>query len=473
MLPAIGLLGSIVFDRILLNQIRHQIFQLFIVSESLLYLGISLVLLEKVSDHPIQISSIKSLEIDWISAIFLVFVSFILLMVTIYSCFYIQPADLHQLFAMISSMYLGITIVLLSTNLISVFLGWELMVIAGYLLVIFNRSDKAIEAGIKYLILSTLGSMIMLSGIALLSGILDGLNYAELENISSLFWGRIAIGLILAGIGVTSGIIFLNQWLPDAHSSAPTPVSAILSGVLVKMGVYLTFRVIHPLYPSAKMTNLIMIIGVLTLTEGNIMVFSQFFRSDMVDIKRILAYSTVVHLGYLMIVVSQHTEIAILALVYHVINHGIAKTTLFLAVGYIYQQYHTKDLRMLKGILKRDYPLSVVFIISLFSLGGFPGTGGFVSKLLVLIAFYQDSDFTFGITIMIFLVLLANSLFAFVGYMLIVKCLVFDPNTASPVGKPDPKLRLPLYFLCSMIILLGIFPKYVLDIILNIMQVGV
>ena len=172
-------------------------------------------------------------------------------------------------------------------------------------------------------------------------------------------------------------------------------------------------------------------------------------------------------------VISQTTELSHLALIYHVINHGLAKTLLFLTIGCLYKAYHTKDLKVLKGVLRGDKKLAIAVFIGLFSLGGFPGTGGFVSKLLILLVMYNALSIDLVWKITILGIVLINTLLGFIGYLMLIKSLIFDESEENiPESPISIHLKIPVYILSICILILGIFPNYILEMIDNVSKVG-
>ncbi|MCY3411254.1 MAG: NADH dehydrogenase [Candidatus Heimdallarchaeota archaeon] len=416
--------------------------------------------------------SIDNLAVDSLSAILLIIVQGLYLVIALFSLYYFSPEKYGNYFTLFFVLDLGLILSLCSDNLFVLFISWELMVLTGYILVVFSQTKKAYEAGIKYLVISSFGSLEILFGLGLLTASVSSLDYDDLlvhGGIMDTFLGKFAFAFIIMGFGVTAGMIFLNQWLPDAHPEAPSPVSAILSGIVVKIGIYALYRCFMLLAPdslfSSSASQLMIIIAILTMSEGNIMVFAQFMRNDITDFKRILAYSTTVHLGFLLLVVPIQSEFTKYALLFHIANHGLAKVMLFLLSGYIITRYGTRDLKKLRGIGSKDKLLGLSLFIGLMSLGGLPGTGGFVSKLMIILSFYQRHEFmgplstTFNISLIL---ILLNSVLAFIGYLWMIKYLIFDKTNENQVINDESKLtwlaRIVLIALILAILILGFMP---------------
>ncbi len=415
------------------------------------------------------------LQIDGLSVALLVLFQAIMFIVGLFSIYYIEKEKQASYFTLYFVLQLGMTLVLIGDNYFFIFVFWELMVLTGYALVVFEKRKESIIAGFRYLVISSLGSLILLFGLGLMTLVSPSLNFTTLQqiNVTSSILGKLSLGFIILGFGVTGGFVVLNQWLPDAHPAAPAPISSLLSGLLVKTGIYGIYRTVLILTPvqgfDAKTNQALLIIGLITITEGNIMVLAQLMRKDVQDFKRVLAYSTTVHLGFLLLVAGIPGTLATIALIFHTINHAIAKALLFMISGYFIHKYHTRELRELRGIGRKDKYLGAIIMIAFFSLGGLPLTGGFVSKFLILFVLYKQVLVTSGIGgAMLFWALfiaIANSALAFGGYLWIIKILVFDSPVAeidTTISTNEKLIRILFGLIALIIILLGIYPWLVL-----------
>lgn len=425
-----------------------------------------------------------NIEISAMSMIIVIFVQSLLLLIGLFSVFYIKEKDQSAYFALYFSLNLGIILVFSVTHLFLLFISWELMVLTGYLLVLFPKTEESLEAGFKYLVISTIGSLNILLGMALISGISRDLSYATIAHQDTLtdgFIGKLGFTFLILGFGVTAGMLFLNQWLPDAHPAAPAPVSAVLSGIMVNAGIYGIFQAFNFMVNSVNYNTsaqIVIIIATITMTEANLMIIVQFMRDDNKDIKRILAYSTIVHLSYLLVITPVLSDDGIVVLLLHMFTHGIAKTQLFLITGYLLMTLGSRDLRKLRGIGQKEKFLGIMIFISLMSLGGLPGTGGFVSKLLVLVVFYKNNE-DIGIfdtqTNQIFTTLLIiNGFIAFIGYLWLMKYLLFDkpPDDVefNSISRNSALMIKGILLILSLaLIFIGFFPNEVISRILEIL----
>ena len=421
-------------------------------------------------------SYFEAIMVDNIGAILILITTLLFILAAIFSIYYIKPDFFNTYGMLFYALNLGIVLVFVSHNFFLLFIFWEFMVLTGYVLVIYDKTPEAFEAGYKYLVISSIGSLSVLCGLGLLTSFSPTLNFGAISpDILTTFTGKLALGLMVLGFGVTGGIVGMNQWLADAHPAAPAPVSALLSGVIVKGGVFAIFRTLSELVPNLSVGSSILTamiaVGLVTMTEGNLMVLAQFQRKDRMDFKRILAYSTTVHLGFLLLIVGINTPLARLALVYHILNHALAKGLLFFISGYFIHEYKTKDIRDLKSfsLASSDKMTMFAMFVALMSLGGLPLTGGFVSKLLIVISLFNEtvgaSNGTAVFLLIALIIAVINSAFAFGTYLWLIKDLIFDTNVEEPVTpKINHKNYLNIFFvsISLIIILLGIMPFLIL-----------
>ncbi|MDD1776442.1 MAG: hypothetical protein LUP94_03705, partial [Candidatus Methanomethylicus sp.] len=322
------------------------------------------------------------------------------LLASIYSTKYMSVDDgLEKFYSLLLMLVAGMTGVVLSGDLFTLFVFWELMCVSSYALVAFRKYRwEPIEAGFKYLVMSTIGSLIALYGISLLYGMTGTLNIHAVMAGMPMVWtpqGYFALAMIFAGFAVTGAVVPFHSWLPDAHPAAPSPVSALLSGVVIKVGIYAIFRILFTIFnPGLYNFGIILIIfGAISITVANIMVLPQR------DIKRFLAFSSITNVGfillaggvaaYIMLFHPSSMPVAYMAMagaIFHVLNHAVGKSLLFLASGNFIHEAKTRDLKELEGIGRKMPYTGVSFSLGLLSLAGVPPLGGFWSKFLIILA---------------------------------------------------------------------------------------
>ena len=275
-------------------------------------------------------------------------------------------------------------------DLVLFYVFWEAMLIPMYLLVGVWGSDRRIYAAVKFFLFTFVGSVLMLLAIFYLwskSGPVRTFDYVTLMS-SLRLDAREQNYLFLAfalAFAIKVPLWPLHTWLPDAHTEAPAAASILLAGVMLKMGTYGFIRYAMPLFPVAALdwAEVIAWLGVIGIIYGSLMCMAQS------DLKRLVAYSSVAHLGFVMLGLSALTAEAASGAVLQMVNHGISTGALFLMIGYLYERTHTRDLAAYGGLAKVTPALAAVFLVITLSSIGLPGTNGFVGEFLILIGTYS------------------------------------------------------------------------------------
>jgi proton-translocating NADH-quinone oxidoreductase chain N len=410
------------------------------------------------------------LEFGQLQAILITIFSFLVWMVVLFSVEYMKGKNgLGYYYALILTLLSGLSAVVMSNNFFTLFVGWEMFALSGYTLVAFDRMKRgSVEASLKYFIMSTVGSMFILLGTALTYGVYGSVSFDSLSGPMNPLQGAI-IALFVIGFGVTSAVIFLNAWLPDAHSSAPSTISALLSGIVVKAGAYGIYISIFSISPGNLLdTSSVFVswLAIFTMFEGNFLVFYQFRRKDIIDFKRILAYSTTVHLGIILLGIGSGTTIGVEASIFHVLTHSLGKGSLFLLSGIIIAAIGSRDIREMKGIGRRSPLIGIFLAIAFLSLGGIPITAGFYSKLLVIVSAF-GGIYSSTMNVIIVILAIINSLLALGGYLYILKIMLFDEPDAKTVDKIKIPIiqKIVMITIAVLIIFLGVWPNSIMQFI--------
>jgi len=286
---------------------------------------------------------------------------------------------------------------LLALDLILFYVFWEVMLVPMYLLIGVWGGPRRIYAAIKFALYTMFGSLLMLVAILYLAGLhrqatgafsFDLLKLYDLSiEPSTQLWLFAAFALAFA---IKVPMFPLHTWLPDAHVEAPTGGSVILAGVLLKMGTYGFLRFAWPLFPTAaaEAAPYIMAIAVIGILYGALVALVQ------PDLKKLVAYSSVSHLGFVMLGIAAMNVEGVSGAVFQMLNHGLSTGALFLAVGAIYERRHTRQIADFGGLWKIVPVYSVFFLIAMLSSVGLPGLNGFVGEFLCLLgAFGRDPRF--------------------------------------------------------------------------------
>jgi multicomponent Na+:H+ antiporter subunit D len=339
------------------------------------------------------------LVMDGLTAIVVCIINVIGFLSVFYSFSYIRKfTGENYFYALFCLMIAGMNGVVISGDLFNIFVFLEISVISSYALVAFGVGKNELEASFKYQVLGGLASFLILFGIGFIYWKTKTLNIADINvafrNGSDKIYYLFVQILILAGFGLKAAIIPFHAWLPDAHSSAPSPISAMLSGVLIKaVGIYVIVRLFFNLFTvSENISILITTLGTLSMVIGVFLAIGQW------DIKRLLAYHSISQMGYVvlsvgmgMILISRGSkpDIASLAIaggLYHLVNHAAFKGLLFLNAGAIEHTIGTRDLKRMGGLASSMPVTSGTSLIASLSISGIPPFNGFFSKLIIIIA---------------------------------------------------------------------------------------
>lgn len=346
-------------------------------------------------------------------------------------------------------------------NLGSFYVFWELMTWSSYFLIIHEGTREAHDAGVKYFVMCAGGAAFMLPGLLLLGGPGQGLGFeavtaaaAQISPTLLLF----ALFLAMIGFAVKAGLFPLHSWLPEAHPVAPSSISAPLSGLLTKTGIYGFARVFLAIAGVGALagrqadlpwvSSLLTFLGVLTMGYGEVMALRQR------DIKRMLAYSTMGQVGEIAIVLGLSSWLATTAALSHVLNHAVMKNLLFLCAGALILRAGGRRLEDIAG-LGRVMPWTTAsMLVGLLSIMGLPPFAGFFSKYLMLQACVAAGRVELAAA------LLLASLAGAVYYMRIVRQLLFEPYKGPPVQEAPWAMRLPIAALAGLTVLFGVVPQW-------------
>ncbi len=426
-------------------------------------------------------------EVDALSAYFGLMISAIMFLVSIYSIWYLRGRGGYEwYYTLLLGLEAGMIGCVYTGDAFNLFVMIEVLSVAAYGLVVFYRtSHEAVEAGMKYSLIGATATTIYFIALVFIYGSFGTLNMADIAlksrggsyfPFSGSVVGNIhlatAIALALSMWTFTfkAAVVPNHFWLPDAHPAAPTPISAVLSGLVVKVGVYSIIRFTYTLFgmdslsPIANSVNvimkLLMLLGALSaLTASALMIVQR-------DIKRLIAYSTIMHVGLIVMGASLGTSIGIEAALYHALNHAIGKALLFLSAGVLINVAMSRDIDAISGV-GRYLPLTTFTLIAaILSLEGLPPFAGFFSKLLLYQAFIDSG------LIVLAMVLIISSAFALLAYIKLLYGVYFKlPIKELKKVKEEAIYLIPLLTLTALLVILGVTaPAFVSQVLKPISQ---
>ncbi len=340
--------------------------------------------------------------VDGLSAFMLVTVAVIAFAATLFSVRYMDRYSARpKYYALFMLMVAGMNGAVLTGDVFNLYVFIEVAAISSYALVAFGCEEEELEASFKYAILGSVASSVILLGIAFLYCAFGTLNMAHLaakisaaEGVGMLRLARFGLLFFVAGFGLKAALVPFHAWLPDAHPSAPAPISAMLSGVLIKaIGVYALARIAFDIFPiSADVAYALMVLGALSMVVGVFLAIAQW------DYKRLLAYHSISQIGYVMLglglagrVMATGGSEAVAALaavggLFHLANHAVFKSLLFLTAGAVEYRTGTRQLEEMGGLRRRMPVTAGSSLVASMSIAGVPPFNGFVSKLIIILA---------------------------------------------------------------------------------------
>ena len=275
----------------------------------------------------------------------------------------------------------GVSNAFLAGDLFNLYVGFEILLTSSYVLLTMGGTAQRIRAGITYVVVSVLSSVVFLIAIAMIYAATGTVNMADL----AVKLGELPTDvqmvlhvLLLVGFGIKAAVFPLSFWLPDSYPTAPAPVTAVFAGLLTKVGVYAMIRTETLLFPGEHVNALLLVVAALTMVVGILGALAQ------TDIKRILSFILVSHIGYMIFGLGLATEAGLTATVYYVAHHITVQTTLFLVTGLIENRAGTANIDRLGSLAKVSPFVSVLFLVPALNLGGIPPFSGFLGKVGLL-----------------------------------------------------------------------------------------
>lgn len=394
-------------------------------------------------------------------------VLFMGLVVTLFNAEYMNKESRQDAFyPLFLLMLVGIIGMLWAKNLLILYLFSELMNICAYALVAFRRKNTAaIEAGFKYLMMSSVAAVIILLGIGLLF-YTEGSILLTAIQIGENLLSQLGAVLIVSGFCLKCAMVPVHTWLPDAHGKAPSSVSALLSGVLVQSAFYVMVRLglsigISPTF----LGNVLLVLSALNIIVGNLMGIIQ------VNLKRMLGYSTIAQMGYIALAFAiglrNESALAFQSGLFIILSHALTKGLAFLGAGIFYFYDDVNESEQIKSLIGHPIFTHLALIVAVLNLSAIPPFPGFTGKWTTLTSLFAANDpLAFWIT----LIFLVGSLVSFGYYLPLLTTLSSrfrNPGRAAEAEKPlrkiSPWMKLPSTLLVILTFLMMIFPQQVLD----------
>ena len=324
---------------------------------------------------------------------------------------------------------LGMNGLVLLTDLFTFYVFLEIVSVASFVLIAFNRNRDSLEGAFKYFILSAVASLLMLGSIGLLVMLCGGTEFstiqAGLKTSGNHVLAKLAMGMFLCGLLIKGGVVPFHGWLPAAYSAAPGPVSVLLAGIVTKAsGIYALIRLTTFVFvPSVEMQHLIMAAGALSIVVGAVAAVVQ------TDVKRMLSYSSISQVGYIVLAVGCGTPLALAGAVLHLFNHSIFKGLLFVNSASLEHRLDTTDMNAMGRLGSKMPVTAVTSVLGSLSAAGVPPLAGFWSKLIIIVALWQANLYAYAV-VAVFLSVVT------LAYLLLMQRRVFfgQSDSQSPLA---------------------------------------
>ncbi len=392
----------------------------------------------------------------------------ILAAIFIYSKFYMQSRDFFKVEFFVLTLFslLGMILIISSNNFLTLYLGIELFVLPLYaLIVIVKHKANYTEAAFKYFIIGSLGSSLLLFGISLIYGAVGSIDFQQVAMATNSHMFTLGMMLIVSGMALEFGAVPFHMWLPDVYEGSPTTVTMIV-GTIPKVAI---FAVLYRLLSSAFINIspnwqlVFMLLGVLSVIFGNLFAIVQ------KNVKRFLAYSTISHVGFILLGLFAAPKVGFAAPIFYTIVYAIMVLAAFALIIYLsHQGFEADEIDDFKGLAKREPWLSFLMLLTMFSLAGIPPLVGFYAKLQILQSVIDAGYAWLAIVVMLFSVIGAFY------YLRVVKNMYFEEPVELNKSTHSPGMSVVAKTLVSghsiLLLLLGLYPTSILYMCIAMLQ---
>ncbi|MFH1542747.1 MAG: NADH-quinone oxidoreductase subunit M [bacterium] len=406
-----------------------------------------------------------NLQIDGLSFFFAALILGVSLLILTYSLgTYLYARRYYSLLLIAIAAILGI---ILTRDIFNMYVFFELLAVASYVLITYKHKPRTITASFKYLIMTESTWVLFLLAIALLYALTGTLNMATIAaQIPPIYQANpqiiyLIFSFMLISFGIKCGMYPLHTWIPEAHSQAPTPVSSLLSGLVLKVGLYAMIRIMYTFFGSILFTagigNILIFFGIVTVIYGAFLALVQ------EELKRLLAYSSISQIGVVLIGIGLGTRLGLEGALFHIFNHALIKAALFFCAGIIISETGFWRLSRMKGVWHQLPGVTFSFCLLSLSVIGIPPFNGFVSKMMIINAALQAENYFALGALFIGIILTA-------AYYLRIIQSFFSPEEfkhlpdfhPNPVG---PFEHFSTYLAAAICLFIGLWPGLIIKLI--------
>jgi len=412
-----------------------------------------------ISRRPVLVTSflrttfLSSLYVDYISVFFICLALGLGILVALYSMHILKEDDAPELYYSLLNLVMASLFLLFTVgDLISLFASWELMSITLYALIFLRRSEPlSLEAGTKYLIMSATSSAFIIYAISLTYGSTGHLDFIGVQRALSyegdLSMVYLAVIFFTVAFGFKAAVVPFHTWAPDVYQETIDPITAFLSGIASKAGIYALLRIYFLIFPLPGLDVFISFLAAITMTLGNITALLQ------KNLKRLFAYSSISHIGYILVGIAVGTPYGILGALFHALNHALMKPLVFFCTGELRRGYESVSLDKLEGFGRVSHELAFATSIGLLSLAGIPGLNGFISKFILIAAAFGSGLAWLAIVAII------NSAISVACYLRVLQVMFRKPKVEMTARALPSSALFPILCLTLLCIAIGLVPS--------------
>ena len=412
------------------------------------FINISYMLLSYIIKRNYEIMSVDPFSMLMIFIIYLVGLS-----ISFFSTHYEIEKDTNPVsyYSLILISISAMTSIVITQDIFSLYIFVEALSITSFALITSNDSEKSIEASIKYFFLTFPASVLIIFGISLLLLNYPSLDFMTIKDTNTRILTIIGLSLIIVGFLIKSGIVPFHFWTPDVYQGAYSPISAFLAGIITKIGgIYAIVKIASFISFSSLnyfLSKILLLSGLLSVVVGAFLAMIQ------KDFKRILAYSSISQMGYILLAAATFTPLGIIAAVFHLINHATFKTVLFLNSACVEKQTQTTNIDEFKGLEHKMPITSWTSIIAMMATAGIPPLSGFWSKLLVIVVLWQNGNIFSAVAALI------ASIITLAYFVNLQKKVFFGktPEKFDTLKEAKPAMLIPVTFISLIIVFVGVF----------------
>lgn len=403
--------------------------------------------------------------VDAVSVYMMIIFTGVGAVITIYSIFSIGSNELSERYYAVMLMIIGCVIgTAFAGDLLTLFIFWEATAAGSSFLMLYQKTAKSLHATLKYLVMTIIASAFIIYGLSVIYALTGTLNFWEVKHALAALADKhlleIAFVFMAAGYSIEAAVVPFHMWLPDAYTAAPTSSSAFLSALVDQASYYVLLRVLtYILTPSTVLpwTFMFAVLSALTMIVGNLLALTE------KSVKRLIAYICIADVGYNLVAITSVTPLGIMGNLYFFLVGGITTALAFMTVG-IFNSMGFENLEDFSGMGRRMPLTSLALILAVFSFAGVPVFAGFIAKYLVFTSAIEANMSWLAVIGVSTSVIQSAYLLRLINYMYARK-----PKEKGKVKEPK-RLLIPIFILAAAIIVLGVYPSILLNLIEPVIQ---